>query len=352
MSPGSLLFVYCVFIFAASNAGGRLSDLIRMTHLRTQLLMSGVAGLMLGIAMLHLLPHAGEILQSSTKTGAGSLLGLIAMFLLIRLFHTHDHSGSVARPAVTDAVSEDGLPSGADDRQDHSSHHDHDHDHAHDHDHDHDGHGHHDHDHHAHAHLHSRIGNAGHSHDHTPTGRRFGWAGVFFGLTLHTLIDGVALASSVIADASHGSSLGLAGIGTFLVIVLHIPLDSFAITSVMSRQGWSSQAQRTASLLFSLACPIGAACFYLGVTRLIQGTEILGWGLAISAGFFICIALADLLPEVAFHDHDRGKLTAALLFGVAIAVTIENLPGHNHDHGSGESSPGEHGASEPHIHQF
>lgn len=49
-----------------------------------------------------------------------------------------------------------------------------------------------------------------------------------------------------------------------------------------------------------------------------------------SAGFFICIAWADLLPEVALHDHDRGKLTAALLLGVSLAFAIENLPGHDH----------------------
>jgi zinc and cadmium transporter len=290
MSPVSLLFVYCVFIFVASNAGGRLSDLIRMTHLRTQLLMSGVGGLMLGIALLHLLPHALEILGSSSQACMGALLGLIAMFLLIRLFHTHDHG--TREQSVVGVEGDEGTAE-------------------------------------EHPHEHS----CDHEHSHGQHSKRFGWAGVFFGLALHTLIDGVALASSVIADASHGSWMGLAGVGTFLVIALHIPLDSFAITSVMSKQGWSSGAQRTVSMLFSLACPLGAFLMYLGATTVLEGTEILGWGLAISAGFFICIALADLLPEVAFHDHDRVKLTVALLLGVVIAIGIETLPGHSHDHG-------------------
>lgn len=333
MSPVSLLFVYCVFIFVASNTGGRLSDLIRMTHLRTQLLMSGVGGLMLGIAMLHLLPHAGEILQSSSKTGMGALLGLIAMFLLIRLFHTHDHGAreAPARELTAGELTAGGSDSGdlpdstaelaADPSADSSGNaHDHKHGHGHKHEHHCDG--------------------AHHHHDAKP--KRFGWAGIFFGLALHTLIDGVALASSVIADASHGSWMGLAGVGTFLVIVLHIPLDSFAITSVMSRQGWSSGAQRLVSMLFSLACPLGAFLMYLGATTILQGTEILGWGLAISAGFFICIALADLLPEVAFHDHDRVKLTIALLLGVFVAIGIENLPGHNHEHGPDDAADHDH----------
>ena len=41
--------------------------------------------------------------------------------------------------------------------------------------------------------------------------------------------------------------------------------------------------------------------------------------LAFSAGAFICIALSDLLPEVHFHSHDRGKLTLAFLLGIALA---------------------------------
>ena len=37
------------------------------------------------------------------------------------------------------------------------------------------------------------------------------------------------------------------------------------------------------------------------------------------------IVRADLLPEVAFHDHDRVKLTLALLLGVAVAVGIAGM---------------------------
>ncbi len=293
LSPESLLFVYCVFVVMASMMGGSLSKLFQMTHLRTQLLMSGVGGLMLGIAMLHLLPHATEVLESSTKAGAAALVGLIAMFLLIRLFHTHNHGA-----------------------KEHTEHEDEgaalDHDHSHGHDH-------------SHAHNHP------HDHDH----KGISWAGMFFGLALHTVIDGVALASSVIADAHHGAWLGLAGLGTFLAVALHKPLDAFAITSVMEKQGWSAHAQNIANACFSLSCPLGAFLMYVGATHWTDSTAILGWGLAVSAGFFICIALADLLPEVAFHDHDRGKLTAALLLGVGIAVAIESLPGHVHSDDDG-----------------
>ncbi len=285
-----LLLVYCALIIVASITGGRLSSLLRMTHLRTQLLISGVGGLMLGIALLHLMPHGQEILGSASKAGAGVLAGLIVMFLLIRLFHTHDH----------------GIPVEAD--ADDTSRHHCDHPHLHDHDH----------------------------------VKGISWFGLFFGLVLHTLVDGVALASSLLADAEHGAWMGLAGLGTFLAVALHKPLDAFAITSVMHKQHWSLAAQRTANICFSLACPIGALAFYFGSTHWLADSNLLGWGLVVSAGFFIGIALADLLPEVAFHDHDRGKLTAALLLGIAIAVGIENLPGHNHDHSDSQGESESH----------
>ena len=286
--PLPLLVIYCLLIVAASLAGGRLSSLLRMTHLRTQLLMSGVGGLMLGIALLHLLPHGTEILQSSARSGEGALIGLIVMFLLVRLFHTHDHGVP---------VTENG------DDVDHS-------------------------------------GACDHHHD--KDARGMSWTGLFAGLLLHTLLDGVALASSVMVDAEHGSWLGLAGLGTFLAVALHKPLDAFAITSVMNKQNWSTSAQNVANVAFALACPIGAIAFYFGATTLVESSALLGWGLAVSAGLFIGIALADLLPEVAFHDHDRGKLSAALLLGVAVAVGIENLPGH--DHGTHHPDADENGA--------
>src|SRR5690606_7206390 len=160
-----------------------------------------------------------------------------------------------------------------------------------------------------------------------------GMARAALGLGLHTVMDGVALGASVAADASHGAWLGLAGIGTFLAVALHKPLDAFAIGSVMATGGWSPLQRSLVNLAFGLCCPLGAALFYFGATRLQIGDSVIGYGLALSAGFFICIALADLLPEVHFHDHDRGKLTSALFVGIALAVAIENLPGHSHSHG-------------------
>ena len=271
MSPVvSLLLIYCGLVVAASVAGGQVSQRLRLSHLRMQLLMSAVGGLMIGIAMMHLLPQAAVALDSVSRMGAGALIGLIAMFLLIRLFPTHDH----AHPGQPTSCSHDE---------------DHDHDHS----------------------------------------RGMSWLGLFIGLTLHTVVDGVALAASVLTEAGH-VGWTLAGLGTFLAVALHKPLDSFAITTLMRKQRWTPTSQNWVNVAFSLSCPVGAAAFYFGATSIGDSSAVLGWGLAMSGGFFIGIALADLLPEVAFHQHDKGILTAALLGGVLVAVGLENLPGHQH----------------------
>jgi zinc and cadmium transporter len=58
---------------------------------------------------------------------------------------------------------------------------------------------------------------------------------------------------------------------------------------------------------------------------------IVGCALAFAAGVFLCISLADLLPELAFHSHDRLPLTAVLLLGIALAWGIGFLePRHTH----------------------
>ena len=60
--------------------------------------------------------------------------------------------------------------------------------------------------------------------------------------------------------------------------------------------------------------------FVVGDGRVASGQGVvLSSALAFSAGTFLCISLSDLLPELQFHRHDRIKLSAALLLGLALA---------------------------------
>src|SRR5580658_7778764 len=113
LSPAWLLFIYCVLVMVASLAGGWLLLLIHLNHTRLQMAVSFVAGLMLGIALLHFLPDAVEQSHSMDKTVDWMLGGFLTMFFVQRFFHFHHHD----------------LPEG--DPEDCCGHdHDHDHDHA------------------------------------------------------------------------------------------------------------------------------------------------------------------------------------------------------------------------------
>ncbi|WP_437186282.1 ZIP family metal transporter [Planctomicrobium sp. SH668] len=275
------LAVYCFLIVVASLIGGRLPQIIKLTHKRMQVLISFVGGLMLGIALFHLLPHAISYLGSNQLDRAMlcMMLGLVVMFFLLRTFHFHHHD-----PEQLPAVQHD---------------HDHDHDHA---------------GHHHHEHAHSKKG--------TVPGE-LGWLGVFIGLSVHTLIDGLALGASLEAESMHTTGGWIMGLGTFLAIVLHKPLDALSITALMRASNWPAYWQTIVNATFAIMCPLGAALFLVSAGWLVDQQAILvGSMLAFSAGVFLCISLSDLLPEMEFHSHHRIPLSISLLLGIALAWGI------------------------------
>ena len=266
MTDTSLLALYGTALFAASLLGSGLPRLFRMTHTRTQMVLSLISGLMLGVALLHLIPHAFANGQSIDTVMIWTLCGLIFMLLLLRWFHFHQHDFASAA-ADCDLASAD-------------EHH------------------------HAHAHLPEQA---------------LGAMGLFAGLCVHTVVDGIALGAVLIGSAQGAS---LAGVGVFLAILLHKPLDALSIETVMGARGWSSTSRWTAGTVFALLCPLTAAAFYLGASALVPHDGLLPASLAFAAGAFICIALGDLLPEVQFHSHDRLRLTLLFLLGVGVAFAL------------------------------
>lgn len=268
-SPTLTLIAYCLAIAGFSLVGGLLPNWVKMTHTRTQLVMSLVSGLMLGVAFYHLLPHSIAMAGSAGAVDSAVwwlMIGLITMLLLLRMFHFHQHDFST------------------EEHQHHDQHHPHEHQHA--------------------AH-------------------KLSWVGIALGLALHTLIDGVALGAVMLGESADGAVVAMAGFGVFLAILLHKPLDAMSITTIMEAGGWNRGARALTNVVFAFMCPLGALLFYFGVDLVASSRDVIVAGaLAFSAGAFICIALSDLLPEVHFHSHDRGKLTLAFLLGIVIAYGI------------------------------
>ena len=270
MTNASLLALYGVALFAASLLGSGLPRLVVMTHTRTQMVLSLISGLMLGVALLHLIPHSFSVAKTIDTVMLWTLAGLIFMLLLLRWFHFHQHDfGGAAEHCELSSAD-------------------------------------------AHHHAHA------HDHAHLPE-RAMGAMGLFSGFSVHTVVDGIAL-GAVLASAQ--DSAALAGAGVFLAILLHKPLDALSIETVMSARGWSSSARWSAGTVFALLCPLTAALFYFGASPLLPDATLLPAALAFAAGAFICIALGDLLPEVQFHSHDRLRLTVLFLLGVGIAFAL------------------------------
>jgi zinc and cadmium transporter len=313
MALGFQLAFYALLIMASSMAGGLAPAMMRFTHRQLHLLMSFVAGLMLGVGIFVLLPHAIEILDSENKRRSVDvaflwmMVGLLGMFFLIRAFHFHQHAS---------LEPDDAQAPGTNAESEHSGCLVHDHGHHHDHDHD-AGHGH---------------SHAGHGHE-PPAAHKLSWAGIGFGLTVHTLIDGMALAASVQSELSLGGTTLFAGAATFIAIALHKPLDAMSITTLMASSGWSRGWRMTANAVFAAMCPVGVILFFAVQQLVTDHNPLVGAALAFSAGVFLCISLGDLLPEIQFHHHDRLWLSLSLLAGVLIAWMLRFVePPHAHSH--------------------
>ena len=273
---GWLLGGYALGIFVMSIIGGYLPNLVRMTHTRTQLLMAFVAGIILGVAVYHMLPHAvtaiggAEALESAVSW---LMAGVVLTLLMLYFFDFHEHDFS--------------------------------HEHAHQHD----------------------------TSDATRTHLRpFSWAGIVIGLGVHALTEGMAI-SSTIRITEHSYS-GLAGFGVFLAIMLHKPLDSLSIVSIMAEKGQSVYRQRLANFCFALVCPIAIFVAYWAPSQLEESQSYaIGSALAFAAGTFLSISLSDLIPEIHFHKHDRLRIASSFLVGIAVAYALHWLePGSLHVH--------------------
>ena len=107
MDSDALLIVagYSVGIFAVSFLGGKLAVLGSMTHTRIQILMSLVAGFILGIAMFHLFPHSLERItgpEDVERAVAWMVAGMVLMIFLLRIFHFHQHDFSTEASGLYD----------------------------------------------------------------------------------------------------------------------------------------------------------------------------------------------------------------------------------------------------------
>lgn len=131
----------------------------------------------------------------------------------------------------------------------------------------------------------------------------------FMGISLHSLLDGLAL----------GAGLMLPQLGpvVLLAVIIHKMPDSISITSILLSVGWSRRKVAMLSLLFSLTTPVGALLAYFFFRAL--SPENVAIAIGISAGTFLAIATADILPQV-HRIEERNPLTlVCLVLGLAVS---------------------------------
>jgi len=124
----------------------------------------------------------------------------------------------------------------------------------------------------------------------------------FLGISLHSLLDGIALGAGLI--------LPQLGPVVLLAVIIHKMPDSMSISSILLAAGWDRRKISWLNLLFSLTTPVGALIAFLFFRSLSPGHVAVAIG--ISAGTFLAIATADILPQV-HRIEQRNPMTLIFL---------------------------------------
>lgn len=129
------------------------------------------------------------------------------------------------------------------------------------------------------------------------------------GLSIHSLFDGISVASGFVISPRLGLLL-------FVAILLHKAPEGFTIASIMLAGG----ASRTTALLSSVA--VGAAGL-VGAVAMFPLHGFVAEGLAFSAGVTLYVAASDLIPEV--NRSGQGRVAVMVFVGVLLYYVTEHL---------------------------
>ena len=134
-------------------------------------------------------------------------------------------------------------------------------------------------------------------------------------MILHSLCDGLAIGGGF----AIGTNLGIV---VAMAVILHDFSDGMSTVTVL-RHGLGDKHRSIMPLLVldAIAPPIGAA---IGIA-LAPGAAIVAALLAFFSGFFIFLALSELLPEAHARSLSKWRTVALTVLGMAIVVVMRNL---------------------------
>lgn len=149
-------------------------------------------------------------------------------------------------------------------------------------------------------------------HHHTPHNGGINITSVWLGDTFHNAIDGLAIGAAFLIEPK-------LGIATAIAVAAHELPQEIADFSLYISSGFSRSRTFFLNLFSSLSTLVaGVLIFFLGNN--LRGIET--YLLALTAGMFMYISLADLIPEL-HHTTAKKEIfrqTLAFIFGIVIAL--------------------------------
>ena len=140
---------------------------------------------------------------------------------------------------------------------------------------------------------------------------------IVIGDTVHNFIDGVAIAAGFLISP-------LSGIIATIAVATHEIPQEIGEFALLFKKNIHRRKIVLINLVSSFAATIGAIIFYwLGKETNISLTPILG----LVAGFFIYLAISDIIPMINSENDNlkRIKKTLILIIGVLIAAWLINF---------------------------
>lgn len=138
----------------------------------------------------------------------------------------------------------------------------------------------------------------------------------FFGLSLHTIASGISISASLTKSP-------VLGFVTFLAIVLHKGPEAFSLGIILRNANIKGKKLWLLFILYSLLIPLSAIPTYIVFKNVSEGflSALIGF----SAGTFLEIGAADLLPQVHKISEGRSGRFLSFIFGVIFAILSEGL---------------------------
>jgi zinc transporter ZupT len=125
-------------------------------------------------------------------------------------------------------------------------------------------------------------------------------------LSVHSFLDGFAIGLAFKVSAGVGAVVAAA-------VLAHDFSDGINTVGVVLNKKGGNRSALGWLLIDAVAPVIGAAStLFLNLHE-----QVLGFLLALFAGFFIYISASDLLPE-SYHDHPTSLTTAMTILGIAV----------------------------------